>query len=151
MNTKDKSRIPGWVYLTLVINLTVFIFLGKFIKGDFSSKVGPTITPSPQSFIDRLSFPVIPTIPPGFLETYTLNLQKTHVRVNFPSGCPNGCTEYKKGCDIKGNIAFETKEKIYHVPDQKYYDETIINADFGERWFCTEDEAIANGWRKSYE
>lgn len=67
------------------------------------------------------------------------------------SGCPSGCTYHKDGCDIKGNVAFDSGEKIYHLPSQKYYSETVINIKYGERWFCTEDEAIANGWRKSYE
>lgn len=65
------------------------------------------------------------------------------------SGCPFGCTYHKEGCDIKGNISFNTHEKIYHLPWQKYYDETIINSDYGERWFCTEEEAKSNGWRIS--
>jgi hypothetical protein len=63
--------------------------------------------------------------------------------------CPNGCTEHITGCDIKGNIAFETAEKIYHVPGQEYYELTTIDPSYGERWFCTEAEAISNGWRKS--
>lgn len=65
------------------------------------------------------------------------------------SGCPNGCTYHPPGCNIKGNISFNSDEKIYHVPGQEYYDETIIRPDYGERWFCTEAEAIANGWRKA--
>jgi len=66
-------------------------------------------------------------------------------------GCPKGCTYHPDGCDIKGNIAFDTKEKIYHIPGGEYYSDTIINPSYGERWFCTEAEAIANGWRKSYK
>lgn len=67
------------------------------------------------------------------------------------SGCPSGCTYHKDGCDIKGNVSFDSGEKIYHLPNQKYYSETVINTDYGERWFCTEREAVENGWRKSYE
>lgn len=56
-------------------------------------------------------------------------------------------------CNIKGNINFSinfsTGEKIYHLPEQKYYDSTQINEAAGERWFCTEEEAVAVGWRKS--
>ena len=52
-------------------------------------------------------------------------------------------------CNIKGNINFNTGEKIYHLPGQEYYDSTEINEAAGERWFCTEEEAIAAGWRKS--
>lgn len=50
---------------------------------------------------------------------------------------------------IKGNISQSTGEKIYHVPGQAFYDDTVIDETSGERWFCTEAEAIAAGWRKS--
>jgi hypothetical protein len=63
--------------------------------------------------------------------------------------CPSGCTTHVDGCDIKGNISFDTGEKIYHVPGQEYYSSTTIDLSYGERWFCTEAEAWANGWRKS--
>lgn len=52
-------------------------------------------------------------------------------------------------CNIKGNISFSTGERIYHVPGQAYYDDTVIDEDAGERWFCTEAEALDAGWRKS--
>jgi len=63
--------------------------------------------------------------------------------------CPIGCTTHVSGCDVKGNVSFETGERIYHVPGQEYYTATKIDPDYGERWFCTEADAIANGWRKS--
>ena len=63
--------------------------------------------------------------------------------------CPYGCTTHMDGCDIKGNISFDTGERIYHMPGQEFYSSTTINADYGERWFCTEEEARANGWRRS--
>lgn len=50
---------------------------------------------------------------------------------------------------IKGNISIRTGEKIYHVPGGEFYDETVIDAAKGERFFCTEGEAVAAGWRKS--
>src|SRR3989344_4483216 len=53
------------------------------------------------------------------------------------------------GCVIKGNISFSTGEKIYHMPSQEYYDKTAIDESKGERWFCTEEEALKAGWRKS--
>nr|WP_322791105.1 hypothetical protein [Mesorhizobium tianshanense] len=52
-------------------------------------------------------------------------------------------------CDIKGNISINTGERIYHVPGQEYYFETKISPQYGERWFCTEAEARAAGWRKA--
>jgi len=48
-------------------------------------------------------------------------------------------------CLIKGNIS--SGGKIYHVPGRDSYDETRIEESKGERWFCTEAEARAAGWR----
>ncbi len=53
-----------------------------------------------------------------------------------------------EGCHIKGNISAEG-ERIYHVPGGKYYDATRIKPAKGERWFCTETEARAAGWRRA--
>ena len=35
------------------------------------------------------------------------------------------------------------------MPGRGYYDKTLINGLQGERWFCTEQEAIAAGLAKS--
>ena len=51
-------------------------------------------------------------------------------------------------CDIKGNVA-SSGEKIYHLPTCDYYAKTVINLEQGERWFCSEEEAVAVGWRKA--
>jgi endonuclease YncB( thermonuclease family) len=51
-------------------------------------------------------------------------------------------------CDIKGNIS-QNGERIYHVPGGGYYSRTIIDLAKGERWFCSEAEARAAGWRRS--
>lgn len=65
--------------------------------------------------------------------------------------CVGGCVEYPSWCapPIKGNVIYNTGEKIYHLPGQEYYDETKISPSYGERWFCAEQEARAAGWRKS--
>ncbi|MER9302916.1 hypothetical protein [Mesorhizobium sp. M0496] len=52
-------------------------------------------------------------------------------------------------CEIKGNISINTGERIYHVPGQEHYSETKISPQYGERWFCSESEARAAGWRKA--
>lgn len=54
----------------------------------------------------------------------------------------------KGGCIIKGNIS-SAGVKIYHLPNCPYYNQTVINASQGEKWFCTEAEALAAGWRKA--
>ena len=55
----------------------------------------------------------------------------------------------KPECNIKGNISYNTGNKIYHLPGMEYYQSTRIDPTKGERWFCSESEAIANGWRKA--
>jgi hypothetical protein len=53
------------------------------------------------------------------------------------------------GCNIKGNVSINTGERIYHVPGQRYYQETRIAPEYGERWFCSEQEARQAGWRRA--
>ncbi|WAJ31186.1 thermonuclease family protein [Antarcticirhabdus aurantiaca] len=48
-------------------------------------------------------------------------------------------------CLIKGNIS--GSGKIYHTPSSRSYEKTVIDEADGERWFCTETEAKAAGWR----
>lgn len=52
-------------------------------------------------------------------------------------------------CNIKGNISYSTGEKIYHVPGQRDYEKTVIDSSKGERYFCSESEAVSAGWRKA--
>jgi hypothetical protein len=53
------------------------------------------------------------------------------------------------GCVIKGNVSINSRERIYHVPGQEYYASTKISPEYSERWFCSEAEARAAGWRKA--
>ena len=50
----------------------------------------------------------------------------------------------------KGNIN-RKGERIYHTPGQQAYSVTRINPTAGERWFCSEAEASAAGWRKALQ
>lgn len=52
-------------------------------------------------------------------------------------------------CVIKGNISIETGNKLYHLPGMEDYESTVIDPARGERWFCSESEAIESGWRKA--
>jgi endonuclease YncB( thermonuclease family) len=52
----------------------------------------------------------------------------------------------KANCLIKGNVNSKG-ERIYHLPGTSHYDQTVIDESRGERWFCSEEEARAAGWR----
>jgi len=50
-------------------------------------------------------------------------------------------------CVIKGNISM--LGKIYHLPGCGSYEKTSINLVQGEKWFCSENDAVNAGWRKA--
>ncbi len=54
-------------------------------------------------------------------------------------------TRADTSCAIKGNIS--ASGHIYHMPGQRDYAATRISTLKGERWFCTEAQAVAAGWR----
>ena len=86
--------------------------------GQAPTKAIPTITPTP-------------TINPRLLIRYSREVAQ------------NG--KVYEECLIKGNINSKG-EKIYHVPGSSSYDSTKIDTKAGERWFCTEYDAIRAGW-----
>lgn len=51
-------------------------------------------------------------------------------------------------CLIKGNVNSKG-EKIFHVPGGVSYNRTVVDPEHGEAWFCTEEEAVAAGFRKA--
>jgi len=59
---------------------------------------------------------------------------------------PRSSQPDRDGCNVKGNINGDG-ERIYHVPGSSSYDNTAIDESRGERWFCTEAQARAAGWR----
>jgi hypothetical protein len=65
---------------------------------------------------------------------------------------PESASQFEVVChdpQVKGNISATTGEKIYHLPGDKFYSATVIDEGAGEKWFCTEDEAVDAGWRHS--
>lgn len=56
--------------------------------------------------------------------------------------------ETVEGCVIKGNIS-RGGDRIYHMPFHQFYSRTKIDESKGERWFCTEQDALDAGWRRA--
>ena len=113
----------------MVIVLAVLAFVGLFFIIGTSSSSQNNTKPTTQSK-PKTTTPVIS--------------EKSTKKTNY-SEAKSISTE---NCKIKGNIN-KSGVKIYHLPGQKYYDSTKIDTNYGERWFCTEEEAVAAGWRKS--
>ena len=51
------------------------------------------------------------------------------------------------GCLIKANIRHG--DKTYHLPECRNYDQVIVDTSYGDKWYCTEDEAIEEGFMKA--
>ncbi len=55
--------------------------------------------------------------------------------------------EAPAGCPIKGNVT--GGRRVYVLPWAQGYERVKISSRKGERWFCSEDEAVAAGWKPS--
>lgn len=49
-------------------------------------------------------------------------------------------------CVIKGNYDRDKKNMVYIRPDCPYYDKTVVEKFRGERYFCSESEAVKAGF-----
>jgi len=56
--------------------------------------------------------------------------------------------EEDKECLIKGNNREGHDTRIYKFPGCKSYNTTKVDLDLGDRWFCSEEEAIEAGYTK---
>ncbi|MFC1622593.1 thermonuclease family protein [Patescibacteria group bacterium] len=54
-----------------------------------------------------------------------------------------------KNCIIKGNLASRENKKIYSFPNCPNYEATKIDPRKGDKYFCTEQEAIQAGFEKA--
>jgi endonuclease YncB( thermonuclease family) len=52
-----------------------------------------------------------------------------------------------QGCAIKGNVS--RAGHIYHMPWSPWYEQVVMRPEKGTRWFCSETEAQAAGWRSA--
>jgi Bacterial SH3 domain len=93
--------------------------------------------------------PVPVTTPSAQQPTSSGNGGSSGGNTDNPFQCVDGCASPPDpSCAIKGNVN-SSGEKIYHVPGGAFYNRTDIKPEEGDRWFCTEAEAQAAGFRRS--
>ena len=124
--------------------LTILVLLAKC--GNSSHKDNGVQTPQNVETMVMILMSQTPT------ETVTLFPTETQIPTLTPlvvsnTPEPTLCASPSCGCIIKGNINSEGK-KIYHCPNSPNYKETEINKR-GERYFCTEQEAIEAGFERT--
>ena len=131
-----KLRAGGWVLHDMVNNAPGGL---PYEPASLPTRPRPTATPV------TVQVPPTPTsVPPTPVPTaYPTAAPTTAAPISAP-------VQQATACNIKGNISYRTGERIYHVPGGQYYAQTKISSGRGERWFCTEREAVAAGWRRSY-
>lgn len=94
-----------------------------------------TATPEPQRAI---ALPVATAEPPTAAPAATAAYS-----------CAGGCTvQPDPSCAIKGNVNGKG-DRIYHAPGWLGYRNVKMQPAQGDRWFCTEAEAQAAGFRAS--
>lgn len=88
----------------------------------------------------------------------TVNLKYQHVLIKAAEkghkekkGLWKKCAEDPKaGCIIKGNLDKWDKRR-YHLPYFRHYPQIVMRLEQGDRWFCTEEEAIKAGFKRARE
>lgn len=147
---------------TMIILLCVLLLAGC---SSSSSKPGPKAamlpTATPEMLIVRPTranpTPIIPDI------VYTLTAKANEpafhptaestpkAPMDFrPTSTPTpvrGNTSSSGACTIKGNVNSKG-ERIYHCPGWRDYYNTDVVPSNGDRWFCSEAEAQAAGFRR---
>jgi len=64
-----------------------------------------------------------------------------------------GEDEFDNECVIKGNVGYwnDAYRKYYHLPGDKYYDETVVSLNKEDQWLCTIEEAEAKNFQRALE
>ena len=139
-NLERMNRFYYYLATAIVIFFIGIVFLVAHILITSSSKTEETEAPTavPEEVqpagVKNMAPPTAvpePTIDPKLL-----------IRYSDKENTANGIEEH---CLIKGNINSKG-EKIYHVPGSSSYASTKIDTKAGERWFCTEYDALRAGW-----
>lgn len=101
----------------------------------------------PQASFDatraaQTAIPPLPTMDdPVALPTVTPTLEPTAVVLATEEATQVACL-------IKGNVT-SSGDKIFHIPGGVYYDRVKVDFAQGDAYFCTEGQAIGEGFRKS--
>ena len=141
MSRRRRSRKTSFAWMAFFPVLTLLVLLSKC-----GSKQTATETPQSVETMVMLLMSHTPTATVTPIPTDTPVPTNTSMTItNTPK--PTSCASPSCGCVIKGNINSEGK-KIYHCPNSPNYNETEINKT-GERYFCTEQEAIDAGFERT--
>lgn len=91
-----------------------------------------------------------------FLDTVNLRYQDILIETAEQShqekkGLWRACAPLPEyGCQIKGNLD-RLDKRWYHLPSDRHHKQAVVNLENGDRWFCSEEEAQAAGFKRARE
>lgn len=130
---------------------TVQTILSYTLTATLTFTPTPTFTPTETMTPTHTSIPTRTPIPPDsayWLPQVMEGGSSGYGSYSGEGAASDGCQSPSCGCLIKGNISHRTGKLIYHCPNGQWYDDTVIDFSKGERYFCTEQEALAAGFSK---
>lgn len=154
------EALVGVLGLTTVALFAVPIVHRTFLLSPVASilprpaaQPNPTTSPSPAAQPSTTTppspaaQPKTTTPPPPTAQPRTTTSPTTQPNTTTPLSPIAAVAE--PTCMVKGNISISSGNRLYHVPGMEDYEGTEIDLGKGERWFCTEAEAIAAGWSRA--
>ena len=141
MARRRRSRRSKSDPISIILTIVFVLILAKCMTGGSSNKSNNVRNQA--NFVTQTTVDT-PTTWPTWTPLPTITPRPTMTPIPTKTSPAAGCLDPSCGCVIKGNINSEGK-KIYHCPNSPNYDEIMLNR-YGERYFCTEEEAIAAGF-----
>ena len=144
-NQKRSLQIGGSILGIAAFGiLAIFSNLNLFNRSVSNSSLPNATTLKP--IIPNPSLPNPTILKPSILDSSPPNPTIPNPSIPSPTvSNPSISSE----CNIKGNISVSSGAKFYHIQGMPEYEITRIDTSKGERFFCSESEAIANGWNKA--
>ncbi|MDA0674060.1 MAG: cold shock domain-containing protein [Cyanobacteria bacterium] len=151
-NKSSKRRNGLGALLFLVVAVVLGIrFVGGLIQPSATTVQSETTTEQPETTTGQLETITNQSETTAQPEITTGQPETTAGQPETTAGQPETTTAQPENiitCNVKGNISIDTGKKIYHAPGMKDYEITRISPEHGERWFCSEEEAVENGWTR---
>ena len=139
------------ILLTVVV-LILFIFVTAYAvsrKPSTKTRILPTVTPTPELLIKFVPSSTPTPIGADYRITLTAlaveRMQAVPTSTEVPYHNPQNLILPQSTCNIKGNVN-SNGEKFYHCPNYPTYGRTNVRTNEGDRWFCSEAEAIQAGF-----
>ena len=111
------------------------------------------VLPSPRAFQQMKASGLLSKLNHGWLPNVVKNLRPGFDNMAFDPGWQYTIVYGLGFAGYFANTSFVDKndKRWSHLPYFRHYDQVEVNLDHGDRWFCTEKEAIEAGFERARE